>query len=104
MPLHSVPLFGYLSANPDLETETPGSSSVIAKDSSGRHQPLSTSAGNKEAGSSLKDPLYYDPPTYAGTSELRIFYSVVFWCGSLVVAYPKALADWPIYASIQGLL
>jgi hypothetical protein len=79
MPLHSVPLFGYLSANPDLEAETPGSSGVIAKDGSGRQPPLSTSAGNKEAGSSLKDPLYYDPPTYAGTSELRIFYSVVFW-------------------------
>lgn len=80
MPLHSVPLFGYLSANPDVDAEAPAPGAGgggSAKD--GRQPVLSSSAGNKENGGSLKDPLYYDPPSFAGTSEMKVFYSVVFW-------------------------
>jgi hypothetical protein len=58
MPLHSVPLFSFLSPNPNT-----GSDGAVG-------------------GSAAKDPLLYDPPPGMTSFEQEVYYSVAFWVGS----------------------
>lgn len=53
MPLHSVPLFSFLSPNPNTGTDA--------------------------SKSAERDPLFYDPPPGRGMLEQEVFYSVAMW-------------------------